>query len=100
MTTEKKTLTIMRTVRLICPCGEEMRRISGGDPKSRPPKFAHQCPACKRREITDKQYPYLEYEERPEEIDMADFEYRVMQVLSRRDKKVLKMAKSVIEDEG
>lgn len=84
-TTEKRTLTTIQTVRLLCPCGEEM--VSAGKAITiAPPRYPHQCPACKRKEITDRQYPYLEYQENPEIIMMSakEFEERVKAIHFRK----------------
>lgn len=63
MTTEIKTPTSINIVRLICTCGQELKYTGKNFPVSAGTLYQYNCENCKRKEISPKSYPYMEYEE-------------------------------------
>jgi hypothetical protein len=63
MTSEKRIDVEAIMVRFICDCGGELK-YTGKTLYTTPPKHEYQCQQCKRREISTRNYPYIEYREK------------------------------------
>jgi uncharacterized protein YlaI len=62
--TEREAEADVIVIRLFCDVDNAQMQATGKQLLSNPPKFEYQCPTCKHRVISTKQYPLIVYKEK------------------------------------